>query len=117
MAPAILQSRREAAQEKRQLAFENPVLKQDEAAQINIGAALTLVGVIIGAVVGIQVLAALAPTWFDATGDLSENFTNADVGDPQANALANGVFPFIIALVGVFAIVGLAFGVMKLRGS
>lgn len=103
--------------ERQETAKENPVLGWSDAdhANINIGSAITIAGVIVGAVVGLAVLSALAPTWFDATGDLAENFSSADVGDSTANQIANDVFPLIIALLGVFAVAGLAFGVMKLR--
>lgn len=115
MAPSM----RANLQERREHAAETPVLtvKADEYANISIAGALTVAGVIVGAVVGLSVLAALAPTWFDATGDLAENFTNADVGDTTANNIANTVFPLIIGLLGVFAIAGLAFAAMKLRGG
>lgn len=81
---------------------------------MSIGSAITIAGVIVSAVVGLAVLAALAPTWFNSTGDLAENFSTADVGDSTANSIANDIFPLIIALLGVFAIAGLAFAVMKL---
>ena len=106
----LLKARQETAQEAPVLGF-----KEADHAQINIGFAITIAGVIVGAVVGLAVLSALAPTWFDATGDLAENFSTADVGDTTANSIANDVFPLIIALLGVFAIAGLAFAVMKLR--
>lgn len=89
--------------------------KDAEEGDINITGALTIAGVIVGAVVGLAVLAALAPSWFDATADLSENFSTADVGDETANGIANNVFPLIIGLLGVFAIAGIAFAVMKIR--
>lgn len=90
-------------------------IMQDLAANISMQSALTIAGVIVGAVVALNVLAALAPTWFASTKDLGENFTNADVGDVTANNIANTVFPLIIGLLGVFALAGLAFLVMKLR--
>lgn len=89
----------------------------DRGGQISVNSALTIAGVILGAVVSLNVLAALAPTWFTSTRSLTQNFTTADVGDATANNIANTVFPLIIALIGVFAIAGLAFLVMKLRKS
>ena len=94
--------------------------KRDEfrahmAGAISVQSAITIAGLIVTAVVALNVLAALAPTWFDSTGDLAENFSTADVGDATANSIANDVFPLIIALLGVFAIAGLAFLVFKLR--
>lgn len=109
-------SLRALMQERRDQAAESPVLTPTgEEAQFSVSGALTVAGIIVGAVVGLAVLAALAPLWFDATADLSENFTNADVGDTTANSIANNIFPLIIGLTGVFAIAGLAFAAMKLR--
>lgn len=110
-------SLRAIEQARRDEAMENPTpgFVAGTEAQISIGNALTIVGVVIGAVVGLTVLAALAPTWFSATGDLVENFTTADVGDATANNIANTVFPLVLGLLGVFAIAGLAFAAMKLR--
>lgn len=90
-------------------------LVKDTAGNINMGAALTIAGLIVTAVVALNVLAALSPLWFSSTGSLAENFSTADVGDDTANSIANGVFPLIIALLGVFAIAGLAFLTFKLR--
>lgn len=110
---AIIEARQEAAR-------ENPTIHTDmtrhpEGGAINISSALTIVGVVIGAVVSLVVLAALAPTWFDATSDLVDNFTTADVGDATANSIANTVFPLVLGLLGVFALAGLAFAAMRLR--
>ena len=89
--------------------------REDNWAQFSVSSALTVAGIVVVAAVTILVLAALAPTFFDATGDLSENFSTADVGDTTANNIANNVFPLIIALSGVFAIAGLAFLAFRLR--
>jgi hypothetical protein len=114
MAPSL----RHELQERRREAEMNPTFdpaRHSEGGAINISSAITVAGVIVGAVVGLSVLAALAPTWFDSVGDLGENFSTADVGDTTANDIANNVFPLIIGLLGVFAIAGLAFAAMKLR--
>lgn len=104
---SMIHARQEAAKEQS--------IFGSEAAQINIGFAITIAGVIVGAVVGLSVLSALAPTWFSSVSSLSDNFSTASTGDATADNIANTVFPLIIALLGVFAIAGLAFGVMKLR--
>ena len=116
----FMESMRSQIQARQEAARQDPALHADmsrhpEGGAINIGFAITIAGVIVGAVVGLSVLSALAPTWFDSTSSLAENFSTADVGDTTANGIANDVFPLIIALLGVFAIAGLAFGVMKLR--
>ena len=92
-------------------------LRADRHAQISIATAMTVAGLIVTAVVGLNVLAALAPTWFSSTSDLAENFSTADVGDTTANSIANDIFPMIIGLLGVFALAGLAFLAFKLRGQ
>lgn len=120
MAPSL----RAMNEARRQEAMENPTpgFGGDLNAQFNISSGLTIAGVILGAVVGLSVLAALAPTWFDSVGDLSENFTDADLDNDAATVsvaenIAQNVFPLIIGLLGVFAIAGLAFAAMKLRGG
>lgn len=85
----------------------NLVRRDADEADLNIGAALTIAGIIIGAVVGVQVIAALAGTWFTAIGDLSNTFDTADVNDTTANSLLP-IFRLLVALGGVFAIVGAA---------
>lgn len=87
----------------------------DSNAFLNMGAFLTLAGVVLGAVVGVILLSALAPTFFSAIADLSGTFQTADLNDTTANTIANSVFPLIIALGGLFAIAGLVFLAIKLK--
>jgi hypothetical protein len=70
---------------------------------------------VLGAVVSVLVLAALAPTFFTAIGDLAGAFESADVNSTVGNSIANSVFPIMISLAGVFAIAGLAFAAYKFR--
>lgn len=112
---AMATSLRAEMQARRDHAAENPFLATGEEAQFSVSGALTVAGIIVGAVVGLAVLSALAPLWFDSVGDLSENFSTADTGSETANGIANNIFPLIIGLTGVFAIAGLAFAAMKLR--
>lgn len=90
-------------------------LRHDSRAVFSVGAALTVAGIVLVSVITVLILAALSPTFFNATGDLAENFSTADVGDSTANDIANNVFPLIIALSGVFAIAGLAFLAFRMR--
>jgi hypothetical protein len=90
--------------------------KNDEAAVSlsHIGAAaLAVAAVIISAVVALILLSSLFPSYSGAVGNLSENVTNADWGDPTANSISP-TFGMLIALGGLFAIVGLAFVAYKL---
>lgn len=113
----MAESIRQFMQERREAAEQSPVLMRNpgEEGNFSVGGALTVAGIIVGAVVGLAVLSALAPLWFDSASDLSENFSTADVGDDTANSIANDIFPLIIGLTAVFAIAGLAFAAMKLR--
>lgn len=76
--------------------------------------ALTVAGVIIGAVVAIVLIATLYPTYGGAVANLTENVTATDLGDSTANSL-RPIFALIISLAGLFAIVGLVFLGMKLK--
>lgn len=81
-----------------------------------VGVALTVAAIIIGAVVAIIILATLFPTYSGAVGNLSTNFTNANWGNSTANSLSP-VFGLLIALLGMFAIIGLAFLAFQFKGS
>lgn len=82
---------------------------------LNLGAFLTLAGIVLAAVVGVILLSALAPTFFSALADLVGTFKTADVNDTTANTIANGIFPLLLALGGIFAIGGLAFAAYRMR--
>lgn len=72
------------------------------------GNALAVAGVIIGAVVGLLLISSLFPTYSSAVKNLSANMTSSDWGNTTANAIAP-TFGMLIALGGLFAIVGVAF--------
>lgn len=75
--------------------------------------ALGVASVIIAAVVGLVILATLFPTYGDSVNNLTENVTNQDWGNPTANALGP-VLGMVVALGGLFAIIGLVFAAYKL---
>lgn len=78
--------------------------------------ALSIAGVIIGAVVAVILIATLYPTYGGAVANLTENVSSTDLGDPTANSLRS-VFALVISLAGLFAIVGLVFLGMSLKGK
>lgn len=83
----------------------------------NVGTyALAIVGIILGAYVGIQVVASLLPTWAGGVASISENFSTAEWGDATANSLGP-VMALVISLVGMFALAGLVFVAIQLRGG
>lgn len=88
----------------------------DRAGAINTGALLAIVTVIIGAVVGLSLIAALAPTYMSSLASFVGVFTdaNATTGDATADALLP-VFGLLMAFVGLFAIVGLGIIAVRLR--
>jgi hypothetical protein len=89
---------------------------RNDAGQFDIRSALVLAGAIIGAVVGAQVIAALAPTWFAAVADLAGTFDNTTTNDSTADSLLP-IFRLLVALAGVFAIVGAALLVARFRSK
>jgi hypothetical protein len=75
---------------------------------------LILVGIIFGAIVGLQLLAAFMPSLFQSTRSITENITTADVGNAQANSLLN-VFGFLAPVIIVLGLVGLIVVVAQFR--
>jgi hypothetical protein len=75
--------------------------------------ALGVAAVIIGAVVSLILLSNLFPAYSGAVGNLSENVTTSDWGDPTANSIAP-TFGMLVALGGLFAVIGLAFAAYQL---
>lgn len=70
---------------------------------------LAIVGVILGAVVALAILAALLPTFFSSLGDINGVFNDpgTSTGDSTADSLL-GIFPILIAIGGLFAVVTMA---------
>lgn len=103
---------------RRQEAVNTPVLAKDTEAALNLASGLTIVGVIIGAVVSIALLAALAPQYFSSLADIGAVFTDpsTSTGNTDADALLP-VFGLLVAFGGLFAIVGLVLLGIKLRGG
>lgn len=110
--PAHVTSRRE------QLALQRRTIADDDAGSLSMTGGLTIVGVIIGAVVSIAILAALAPTYFASLGDIGAVFTDANTttGNDDADALLP-VFGLLVAFGGLFAIVGLVLLGIKLKNQ
>lgn len=82
--------------------------------------ALSTVVVIVGGIVGLIVLAALAPTYFDSLGDLVGVFTSTaaenSTGTTAGDDLKQGLAP-VLSIGGVIGILALAFGVLVLKVS
>lgn len=114
MAPSI----RAMLAHRREAVNANPVLRKDDAGSLSMTGGLTIVGVIIGAVVSIAILAALAPTYFSSLGDIGAVFTDANTttGNADADALLP-VFGLLVAFGGLFAIVGLVLLGIKLKNQ
>lgn len=73
---------------------------------LNLSKPLAIVGVILGAIVSLLLLAAMLPQLFDATHDVTDTFANATTGNAPADSILS-VFAFIVPIVIVVAIVGL----------
>lgn len=91
--------------------------RRDDSGAMNITAvgviALSIVAVILGAVVGMQVLASLYPTFGGAAGNLSENITTVDLNDPTANSLRPTI-AMVVSIAAVLGILGIAVGIFAL---
>lgn len=91
-------------------------LATDESGELNITFGLTVIGVIIGAVVAIAIVAALFPTYMASLADLGTAFNdpNTTTGDSSADALLP-IFGLLIAFAGLFAIVGIVLLAVRLK--
>lgn len=89
-------------------------MARSDMATLDIQGALIVAGVIIAAVVGVQVIAALAGTWFEGIANLTGAFDTATTGDATADSLLP-IFRLLIALAGVFALVGAALLAVRIR--
>lgn len=92
-------------------------LRENDAAIVDLSHtlsyALVVVAIIIGVVVALAVLAALFPVYSGSVSNLSANFTTTNWGNSTANSISP-IFSLVISLVGMFAIVGLAFAAYEL---
>lgn len=93
-------------------------LSNDEEAALSLTPVLITVGIIIGAVVGLAVLAALAPTYLSSVGDVAGTFNdpNTTVGDDTADGLLP-IFGLMVSFAGLFAIVGIIIVAVRLRNG
>lgn len=70
------------------------------------GMALTIVGIILAAVIGLQVINSLFPTYAGAVHGIADSFNNTTWGNGTANVISP-IFGLLTALAGLIAIVGL----------
>jgi hypothetical protein len=87
----------------------------DVAAQFNLGRGLSIVGIFIGAILVLLVVAALLPEVFPALGSVVQNITDGSTGNATADALLP-VFGLIIALSIVIGIVTLLLNSTRFGG-
>lgn len=73
---------------------------------LNLNKPLALVGIVLGAIVTLLLLAAFVGPLFDATASITENFTEGTTGNAQADAILP-IFAFIIPIAVIVGIVGL----------
>ncbi|MHB8585241.1 MAG: hypothetical protein ACYDDF_05320 [Thermoplasmatota archaeon] len=77
--------------------------------------AIGIVVVIVAAVVGLTVLAALLPTYTGSVRSIGANLTNANWGSTTANSISNIFGTILVPLLGLFAIVGLIFAAVYIN--
>lgn len=80
---------------------------------INLTKPLAFVGVAIGAIVSLLLLAGFIAPMFDASRAITENVTTADTGSTIGDSIAHSLGP-IVPIGLVVAIVGLAFAAVSL---
>lgn len=79
---------------------------------INLTRSLAFVGLIIGGIVTLLVLAGFVTPLFDAGRSVTENVTNADTGSTIGDTLAGALGP-ILPVVLVVGVIGLAFAAVQ----
>lgn len=89
---------------------------RDPKGALNLNSALVIIAVVIGALVGLQVLAALLPSYFTSVQSVVGTLNTATVGNTSANSLMP-TFSLLAAFAAIFAIVGLVLLVVKFRKS
>lgn len=90
--------------------------ESDERGFINLGTVTGILTVVIVGIVVLLILAALAPTYITAVADLVNALESGTTNNTTADTLLP-VFGLLIALGGVFALVGYAFLAYKRRSS
>lgn len=83
---------------------------------INLGSVTGILTVVILGILVLLVLAALAPTYLTAVADLVDALESGTTNNTTADSLLP-VFGLLIALGGVFALVGYAFLAYRRRNS
>lgn len=99
----------------RTLVSRKRVFDEDERGFVSLGPVLTIVGVVLGTIVAVLVLAALAPTFFTAVADITGALTNADLNNTLANTIA-GIVAIVVPLALLFGFVALIFKVKDRMG-
>lgn len=84
---------------------------RNAAAFVSLAPALAIAGVVLATIIGVLLLAALAPEFFNATGDLTDAFTNSGLGGTAGVII--GILAIVVPLVLVFAFVTLVMRVAK----
>ena len=91
-------------------------LSDDESGFINLGSVTGILSVVILGIVILLILAALAPTYLTAVADLVGAMEAGTTNNTAADSLLP-VFGLLVALGGVFALVGYAFLAYRRRSS
>jgi hypothetical protein len=89
---------------------------EDHTGFVTLGPIMNIVGVILIVIISVLILAALAPTFFEAVGNLTAAFLNADLGSPLANTIA-GIVAILVPLALLFGFAFLVFRAAKFKGS
>lgn len=86
--------------------------KMNTSGFVSLGPLLAIAGVILAVIIAVLLLAALAPEFFNATGDLTDAFTNS--GLTGTAGVIVGILAIVVPLVLVFGFVSL---VMRVAGK
>lgn len=81
------------------------------AAFVSLGPVLAIVGIVLGVIIAVLVIAALAPNFFNATGDITDAFTNSGLSG-TAGVIA-GIVAILIPLALLFALTTLVLKVVR----
>lgn len=82
------------------------------ALNLNLEKPLAIVGVALGLIVGLSLLAAFLPGMFDSIHTTTDAVTNGTVGNDQADGILH-VFAFVVPIVLILGVIGIVFAVSK----
>lgn len=114
---AVPASEREEKPARPQASRRNHLREDEEASaglMAGVAGAFGLIIIIIGAVIGMRVIASMAPGYIESVANVTSTVQNSDFGNDDVNDMRAPI-AILMAFAGLFAIVGLVLAVMVIK--